>query len=86
MTPVTNEDRAVKRVEYAINLSPKEIKVLFWRAGIRFDGVYSGLMWTEKKTLEEVGKELGVTRERVRQIEAKTVEKLHYILRLSNSI
>jgi DNA-directed RNA polymerase sigma subunit (sigma70/sigma32) len=30
----------------------------------------------DKKTLEELGKRFGVTRERIRQIEAKAIEKL----------
>ena len=48
-------------------LSPKERKILEMRHGL-MDGVYH--------TLEEVGKEFGVTRERIRQIEAKALEKI----------
>jgi len=48
-------------------LSPKERKILEMRSGL-MDGV--------SHTLEEVGKEFGVTRERIRQIEAKAHEKI----------
>jgi RNA polymerase primary sigma factor len=48
-------------------LSPKERRILEMRYGLT-DGV--------QHTLEEVGKEFGVTRERIRQIEAKVHEKL----------
>ncbi len=59
-------------------LSPKERKILEMRYGLS-DGV--------QHTLEEVGTEFGVTRERIRQIEAKVHEKLRTherILRLKN--
>jgi RNA polymerase primary sigma factor len=48
-------------------LSPKERKILEMRNGLA-DGI--------SHTLEEVGREFGVTRERIRQIEAKAHEKI----------
>ena len=40
-----------------------------------------GLDDGQMRTLEEVGKEFGVTRERIRQIEAKTLAKLRHPIR-----
>src|SRR3989339_1168092 len=48
-------------------LSPREKKIIEMRFGL-IDGV--------GHTLEEVGQEFGVTRERIRQIEAKVLQKL----------
>jgi RNA polymerase primary sigma factor len=50
-------------------LTPREEKVLRLRYGID-DG--------KSRTLEEVGKEFNVTRERIRQIEAKALRKLRH--------
>lgn len=50
-------------------LTPREEKVLRLRYGID-DG--------RPRTLEEVGKEFNVTRERIRQIEAKALRKLRH--------
>ncbi len=68
-------DQAVK--EALAHLSPREQDVVRLRFGLE-DG--------KIRTLEEVGKEFGVTRERVRQIESKTLAKLRrpdaaYLLR-----
>ena len=49
------------------DLSPKEQKIIEMRYGLT-DGI--------NHTLEEVGKEFGVTRERIRQIEAKVHDKI----------
>jgi RNA polymerase primary sigma factor len=51
-------------------LSPKERKILEMRNGLTGDGVCY--------TLEEVGREFGVTRERIRQIEAKALERIRF--------
>lgn len=53
--------------EFLGTLSPREQKILSMRFGLE-DG--------KTHTLEEVGNEFGVTRERIRQIEAKSLEKL----------
>ncbi len=50
-------------------LTPREQKVLILRFGLE-DG--------RSRTLEEVGKEFNVTRERIRQIEAKALRKLRH--------
>ena len=50
-------------------LTPREKKVLELRFGLA-DG--------RTRTLEEVGKEFNVTRERIRQIEAKALRKLRH--------
>jgi len=53
--------------EILVDLSPREQKILKMRFGLE-DGV--------THTLEEIGQEFGVTRERIRQIEAKALERI----------
>ncbi len=53
--------------EIISDLTPREQKILEMRFGLT-DGI--------AHTLEEVGQEFGVTRERIRQIEAKSLEKI----------
>ena len=50
-------------------LTPREAKVLRMRFGIEM---------STDHTLEEVGKQFDVTRERIRQIEAKAIRKLKH--------
>ena len=55
-------------------LTPREAKVLRMRFGIEMNTDH---------TLEEVGKQFDVTRERIRQIEAKALRKLRHPSRSS---
>lgn len=67
------EDAAINELmkgdveEFLQSLPPREQKILRMRFGLE-DG--------KSHTLEEVGREFGVTRERIRQIEAKALKKL----------
>jgi RNA polymerase primary sigma factor len=65
------EASALRRVlaEALAELTPREQRILRMRFGI--DGAAD-------QTLEEVGREFNVTRERIRQIEAKALEKLRH--------
>jgi RNA polymerase primary sigma factor len=58
--------------EILSGLSDRERRVLEMRFGLK-DGM--------ARTLEEVGQEFGVTRERIRQIEAKALRKLRHPIR-----
>lgn len=64
--------------EVLVDLSPREQKILRMRFGLD-DGV--------THTLEEIGREFGVTRERIRQIEAKALDRIrehHYLKKLKD--
>lgn len=70
VSPETIAGRRILRdhlKEIISDLAPREQKILEMRFGLA-DGV--------THTLEEVGKVFGVTRERIRQIEAKALEKI----------
>ena len=67
----TSEGSERKRhsVSVSAGLTPREAKVLRMRFGIDMNTDH---------TLEEVGKQFDVTRERIRQIEAKALRKLRH--------
>ena len=65
----TKESLRETTSELLANLSPREAKVLKMRFGIDMNTDH---------TLEEVGRQFDVTRERIRQIEAKALRKLRH--------
>jgi RNA polymerase primary sigma factor len=67
-------DKALKNnVEAALStLKPREAKIL---------RLYYGLDGEEAMTLEEIGQQLGVTRERVRQIKERALARLRHVSR-----
>ena len=70
LSPEQESNRRIIRdqlMEILSELPEKERKIIQMRNGLE-DGIYH--------TLEDVGKEFGVTRERIRQIEAKALEKM----------
>ncbi len=70
LSPEQESNRRIIRdqlMEILSELPEKERKIIEMRNGLQ-DGIYH--------TLEDVGKEFGVTRERIRQIEAKALEKM----------
>jgi DNA-directed RNA polymerase specialized sigma subunit len=67
---VLHKERLSQKIDQAVNtLTPREAKVIRLRFGL--NGV-------EPKTLEEAGWVLDVTRERIREIEAKALRKLRH--------
>ena len=64
---LTNEALNSEMAKILTTLSPREEKILRLRYGIGEAKSY---------TLEEVGKEFNLTRERIRQIESRAIEKL----------
>ncbi|BED91667.1 MAG: RNA polymerase sigma factor RpoD [Candidatus Improbicoccus pseudotrichonymphae] len=76
-SPQDNATRKILRNELLKQirkLTPRESRILCLRFGF-YDG--------KTQTLEEVGKEFKVTRERIRQIEAKALKKLRYMNKVS---
>ncbi len=72
---VVNKDLCENVRKVLATLSPREEKVIRMRFGIGEKAEY---------TLEEVGQDFEVTRERVRQIEAKALRKLRHPVRSKN--
>jgi RNA polymerase primary sigma factor len=66
-THVENRDTMNHIGRFFATLTPTEKKILILRFGLNDQ---------DPQTLETIGQELGVTRERIRQIEVKSLEKL----------
>ncbi|MEJ7617829.1 MAG: RNA polymerase sigma factor RpoD, partial [Pyrinomonadaceae bacterium] len=67
---VVSENLRHRAEEVLATLSPREEKVIKMRYGLGSSG--------EEHTLEEIGQQFNVTRERIRQIEAKALRKLRH--------
>ncbi|MFL0798756.1 MAG: RNA polymerase sigma factor RpoS [Cellvibrionaceae bacterium] len=67
-----NEDMKTSIMEWLSELSDKQCEVVSRRFGLR---------GYEVSTLEEVGREIGLTRERVRQIQVEALRRLRDMLR-----
>jgi RNA polymerase primary sigma factor len=67
-----NESLAYEIERALSTLSPRESKVL---------KLYFGINMKHPFTLEEIGEELGLTRERVRQIKEKAIKRIQYTTR-----
>lgn len=66
-----NEDMEQHIRQWFLELTPKQQEILSRRFG---------LYGYEKQTLEEVGKAVALTRERVRQIQIEAIKKLHEVV------
>lgn len=66
-----NEDMKLRIIEWLEDLNPKQREVLARRFG---------LLGYEAATLENVGREIGLTRERVRQIQVEALKCLREVL------
>ncbi len=71
-TAITNNLRELTE-DVLSTLTPREKEIIKMRFGLDQSG--------EERTLEEVGKHFNVTRERIRQIEAKALAKLRHPMR-----
>jgi RNA polymerase primary sigma factor len=74
---VSNKGQWEQIVKAMTSLREREREVMRRRFGL--DG-------RAPQTLEEVGKELGITRERVRQIQARAIRKIQVAVRMANRV
>ena len=68
---VWQREETVRKVREILEkeLSPREARIL---------KMYFGIGYPEPRSLEEIGKEMGVSRERIRQIKDRALRKLYY--------
>lgn len=73
------EDIKIRVCQALKKLPERTAKILKMRNGIWEEG--DPIAWKKEHTLEQIGEELGITRERVRQIEKKAQNDLKLILK-----
>ena len=81
----TAEDRKIKRLENEVKSLKEKIKDVLDSLTDRERAVLEqrfGLVDGYSRTLEEVGRQFKVTRERIRQIEAKALRKMRHPTRI----
>jgi RNA polymerase primary sigma factor len=74
LVAVMSVELTARAREQLATLTPREQEVLTWRFGLEDD---------REHTLEEIGERLGLTRERIRQIETRALGKLRHPSRAS---
>lgn len=84
-TPIDYTERGLRAqlVQEAIStLKPRSQQIVKMRYGLGADG--DPVAWRDEHTLEQVGAALGITRERVRQIEKESMTELRRVLEKYN--
>ena len=69
MLDVISTDYRAERLQQVLNNMPERMRLIL-RGRLGLDG--------EERTLEDLGRQFGLTRERIRQIEQKGMRKLEY--------
>ena len=84
-TPIDYTERGLRAQlgqDAIATLKPRSQQIVKMRYGLGADG--DPVAWRDEHTLEQVGAALGITRERVRQIEKESMTELRRVLEKYN--